>query len=64
MDGEPNHKNKTAFSDFSGVLWTLPKPDLNFFTISVGLPLKNHPRDDSTQRSLCWRHFIIVNVVY
>ena len=25
MDGRPNRRNKAAFSNFSGVLWTSPK---------------------------------------
>ena len=25
MDGRPNRRNKAAFSNFSGVVWTMPK---------------------------------------
>ena len=25
LDGKPNGRNKTAFANFSGVVWTLPK---------------------------------------
>ena len=33
MDGRPNRRNKAAFSNFSGVVWALPKLSMTCFIV-------------------------------
>ena len=36
VDGRPNRRNKAAFSNSSGVVWTGPKRFQRFFNVKIG----------------------------